>query len=455
MLLFTPLTREQFLGWIGGNYRPSPKPINTRDLRDVVRFGEICLLWDRSLSDDLGPKSGPVIVIPNQQDRDFFSFVSTYVANYQPFTAFFRVVRAESVVELLQCEPRPRIGEMCVGAIIAETRMQLGYPRRELSDVPVQACLASLSFPSVAALSRGLPSSSQKIIIARWAKARLLLTDEHLPVSIERIAQFWTIVGSSFERAAARESSPKIRELIDIIADAINQHCDYDSPGWRAITDDLPKSRASLPRLKGSREERIRAMDEIALEVSNKRLDPEIAEVLLGHAAAMVAGGSLRYFYLLHEVEQRFPLSTMWFGLFCSVQPESDALVIAECLGRRVVKHLYASENLFSRPGSDISLDEFATSFSTTKTPRLRTEFQTSISIELFPTITSAYRLTTRASSKEPPLHEPTVSVDDWKEMRAHAARLLQLLSAVDVSHGQKEFDQKNSSGKRAKKIDR
>ncbi|UYO53755.1 hypothetical protein [Rhodopseudomonas palustris] len=458
MLLASPITRELFLSWVGGNYSPSPKKIDPQDAREAVRFGEICLLWNSEpTAADFSVRSTPVIAVPDQQIREFFSFVATYVLSYQPFTTFFRVVRASSIPELLHLRPRTNIGEKCIGAIIAETRMQLGSPRRELSEIPIQSCLATVSYAAVVALSRGLSMASLEETLNNWIRARISLTDERLPVPLEKIIQFWMIFGYALEPVQSNVSMPpKFRELAELVAGVIFQKSDASPRNWRALTIDLPRSRVALPRLKGSREERIRAMDEITTEVVTERIDSDFAEILLGYCAAMAGGGSLRYFPLLQEVEQRFPLATMWFGLFCSFQNESDAPTVAECLGRRVLKHIEGQEDIFAVPTADISIDEFMGLAAGSKLSRVRTEFQSAISIELFPTIVSSYRFGARSVPKNVGETEPLVSVGDWREMRHHASRLLQILSAIDFPEKPTRVGQERpGSARRVKKGDR
>jgi hypothetical protein len=401
-----------------------------------MKQGDICLVWNSESIDDLGPSGCPLVAIPDQQVRDFYSFVGTYVSSYQPFSAFFRVVTISVLVEMLRERPkiRDRVSERLVGAIIAETRSQLGLPRRELSDIPIQSCLASLSFPAVAGILHGVLDEHFSKILENWTKVRLIISDEDTPVSGIQLSRFWEIVRRAIAPSPAGRVPENYRNIAKLIFDVSNGDDDDTPAAWHGLTERLPKSRAALLRMRGSREERVRAMDVIGHEISSTKVELEVAEILLGYSASRVAGGSLRYFKILQEFEPRFPLSPVWFGLFCSIQNDTDALVIGDCLGRRIMRHLNNTrDDLFSSPTADISFDEFVNINATARPPKWRTEHQASISIEIFPGITSAFRSSSRAIPRDSNDQVPTVAVETLQEIRFLATSMLKALDTVDI----------------------
>jgi hypothetical protein len=434
MLRASSLTREKFVSWIGGGHKPTPVLVGSYELRSMVRHGEVCLVWEDDAVEDVGPLSRPIIAIPDQQVRDFFSFVSTYVGTYQPFSAFFRVVRISVLLDLLFDRPRvpDRLGEMFVGAIIAETRLQLGTPRKELSEISIQACLASLSFAAVAGLVSGASNEHFESVLENWTKTRLMLTDEPLPVSGAAITKFWQIVRHSID-PAPRGIPEKHKHIIELVSEIYSAGDETEPRAWYQLTERLPYSRSAFLKLRDSREERVRAMDVISDEIASARIEAELAEVLLGYAASKVAGSSLRYFPILQASENRFPLAPIWFGLFCSMRAESDALVIAECLGRRVLRHLNQPKKLFVPPTADISFEEFTNMMSVAKPPRWRTEHSASISIEVFPNIVSAFRFGSRPQPRDAASSEPAIAVETLQEIRSHTLQLLKILDAIGL----------------------
>jgi hypothetical protein len=440
------LSRDQFISWLGNSFLPRPSVATSSDLKNLTRQGTICLVWELDRDTNTTPDSRPLILIPDQQVRDFFSFVTTFVSNYQPFSAFFRVVRLSAFLELSQRgSEQPSYGiHRLVGAIIGETRSQLGSPRRELSDISIQACLASLSFPSAAGMHHGVSHTQLVTIMENWTKAKIILSDDPLPVSGESIARLWRIVSYANSGLSDTDAPASHKDIAELVFETAVRNDDESPSILRRLTERLPKSRAALLRLRDSREERVRAMDVIGQEIASSPNErPEIAEALLGYAASRVAGSSLRYFSLLQDLEQRFPLAPIWFGLFCSLRPESDAMVAAECLGRRVARHLGTPrEGYFSPPLGDISFDEFVISTSTAKPQKWRTEHSGSISIELFPGIISAFRLGARSSSREVDESEPTIAIEAVQEMRFLATRLLRTLDDIDVPPRRRSFSE-------------
>jgi hypothetical protein len=434
MFSASSLTREQFVSWIGGSYKPAQKRVEVPELTNMVRHGDICLIWKNDGIEYTGDLTHPLIAIPDHQVRDFFSFVSTYIGTYQPFSAFFRVVKISMLLDLLFERPTipDRLGEKLVGAIIAETRLQLGTPRKDISDISIQACVASLSFAAVAGLRSGAVNGHFESVLENWTKTRVILTDEPLAVPSATITKFWHILQSAID-PSHRNVQGKHEKVVELVSQIFNSSDESEPLVWHHLTDRLPNSRSAFFRLRDSREERIRAMDVISDELSSTRLDTELAEVLLGYAASKVAGGSLRYFAILEAIEQRFPLATMWFGVFCSMRTDSDALVIAECLGRRVLRHFNQSRNLFAPPTADISFDEFANMMAVAKPPRWRTEHSNSISIEIFPNINSVFRFGPRPQHREVSSSEPTVSVEALHQIRSHTLQLLKILDGINL----------------------
>lgn len=460
MLTASSLTREQFVSWLGENFKPSPRQIDSYELKNMVRPGGVCLIWDCDPFRESGPKSSPLIAVSDQQVHDFYSFVSTYVSSYQPFSAFFRVIPLTLLLELLFEKTRAGedTAEKFVGAIIAETRSQLGVPRRNISDISIQSCLASLSFPAVSGILSGVSKTQFSAILENWAKARMILADEATPVSSNRLSTFWQTVRSSTLPSLAEGISDKQSIIAELISEVRRDEADAEPRTLRILTEGLPKSRKALVRMRGSREERVRAMDEIGSEISSTPIDPEIAELLLGYAASRVAGGSLRYFSLLEQFEQRFPLAPIWFGLFCSMHKESDVLVIGECLGRRILRHSAdPRKKLFSQPDADISFEEFVSIMSASRPPKWRSEHQSTISVEVFPAVASSFRANPRPSQREANYSEPSITVDTLQEIRRLATRMLKTLDTVDFPQQGRLFPEgeKTTYLKRSKKSDR
>jgi hypothetical protein len=448
MLRASSLTREEFLGWVGNSFMPSPKRLDVYALRDLVKPDSICLIWNNEDLTDFGPNSKPVVGIDDAYARDFFAFTSTYIGSYQPFSAFFRVVKLSILVDLLFDRPKkfPFPAEKFIGAIIAETRSQLGRPRRDLSEITIQSCLATLSFSAATAIAGGVRAEHFSAIFQNWSKTRKILTEEPLAISSSKISGFWDIVKSAVDGAKHFEAPDQLQSLVSFLGGVIKSGDDGYRQAWHSITKGLPRSRLALNKMRDAREERVRAMDEISDEISSAHIDPMIAEAMLGYAACQVADGSLRYFGILDSLEERFPLCVMWFGLFCSLRSDSDALLIGECLGRRVKRHLDEPLNLFSDPTCDLSFEEFSVVTSAAKPPRWRTEFQNLISVEIFPGLSPVFRLGGRPSYREMGRSEPTISIEAIQEMRFLAERLYKVLDAVDVPNQGRLFQDERSS---------
>jgi hypothetical protein len=439
MLNASSVTREQFVNWIGNGLRPTPRPIDIFDLRALVQRSEMCLIWPgplkRNVQENFGPTSRPVIVVADQNIREFFAFTNTYIGNYQPFSAFFRVLPLSYAIDILSEKPnRSNFGaSKFVGAIIAETRSQLGDPRRELSEITIQSNLATMSFAAVGGIVSGATIKQYSELLSNWTRSRRALADDPLPIPSEKVRIFWEIVKSAVDFQIGGSSYGIHQELVSIASSILGGGGDPDPRSWHSLAEGLPRTRLALEKMKDSREERVRAMDDISNEIASSRIEAQTAEALLGYAASRVAGGSLRYFPILEKLERRFPLAPMWYGLFCSFSPDSDALVAGECLGRRIVRHLEGVSDIFAKPECDLSFEEFSVMLASSKPPRWRTELQNSISIEILPGVSSVFRTNSRSSRKESDNHEPTISVEILQEARYLSQRLAKLMENTDI----------------------
>ena len=352
------------MSWFAGNFEPAVRKVALDQLRDLDRT-DLLLLWDakpQQVSPDI---ARPLIAIPAESMRDFFAFASTFFANYQPFSAFFRVIPVERARDLLDGALNPVARVMpnrFIGAIIAEARAQIGGRIRSPSDVSIQACLATISSAAVTALSAGLQRDQLSSVIDGWIRSRRRLSEEPLRLPPERIRDFWTLVSVVYEDLPLQKmpgGDDAARRIVQFLADVMASPDEGDPETWGLLTQGLPVAQLALRTMHELREDRVRAFDEVAHEiVGTDHIDQRIREVVGGYVATRVAGGSLRYLQLLETVEGALPLASMWFGLFASLRDDSDVMTLGECLGRHVDRHLKVRLDLFSPPDADIAAAE-------------------------------------------------------------------------------------------------
>lgn len=440
------LTREELLSWLGQSFAPNAQKGYAKQ---IGKLGSriVTLVWaDEPLSTSI-KGDRPLIAVPRADIREFYSFVGTYVSTFYPFSAFFRVVTAEQIADLLD-EYRPQKSikinsSYLVGPIIAEARVQSGDNVRSLSDLSIQACLATMSASAASILAAGLSRHDLEKGCERWFRTRELLKEDSLPLDFRSIVEFWNTISLIFEetpllRVAADET---LRKVIQFVTEVVSSPTDADPELWGPLTEGLSRSRFILGSMRDSREERVRALDDVTREIAtNESVDRRIREVVAGYLASRVAGGSFSYLQLLNPLENQLPLAPLWFGLFSAFRPDSDVMTVAECLGRRISRDIEQPAPLFSNPTADLSIDELEVLLSNgTSPPKLRTEHQSSIAVEIFPTINAVFRLP-RESRKGSDPHIPAVPKQLIGELRYLTQRLMRTVEDLDDPRQQRLF---------------
>ena len=184
MTLAATLSREQFIGWLGGSFAPKPDPLHPNASLPRLAKEEILLLWqDTGMDGDLKP----IIVVRDQDLQNFFAFTATYVSTFVPFTAFFRVVSLEFVPSMLKATVSgtgSKFPVELVGVAIAEAGMQIGERAKTVSDISVLAGHATLSNAMLAALRSGYEPAVVSQIALNWGRARHFLNDDALRLKV-------------------------------------------------------------------------------------------------------------------------------------------------------------------------------------------------------------------------------------------------------------------------------
>jgi hypothetical protein len=223
---------------------------------------------------------------------------------------------------------------------------------------------------------------------------------------------------------------------------------DADPETWAQLVEDVPGAMEALRRMRESRENRVRAIDQVLPSVAAmEKVDLRIREAVLGYLASRVAGGSMSYLELLDPIEVSMPGALMWFGLFSSIRSDADVMVAGECLGRRVSRDLSRTKSIFSPPSADVSFDELQNILPDSKSElKLRTEHQSAVSVELFPTVTSVFRLPRETQQDPRDMAVPPEGVRELRYLLDRATRV------IDDMSGHRErglFGDRNVRGRR------
>ena len=137
----TVLSREEFLGWLGGarvNVIIRPSGLELRNLQDQ----RVTLLYKKG---DESSNAQPIIAITSEQMDEFFAFTATYVASYNPFSAFHHVIPLEMATDVANRRPLDTgevesFAKVIAGGVLAEHFLRTQSPPAAPGGGGVQFC---------------------------------------------------------------------------------------------------------------------------------------------------------------------------------------------------------------------------------------------------------------------------------------------------------------------------
>jgi hypothetical protein len=395
MAVFSILTREEFLRWLGGAMVPQARTYLHKDVQQTGA-GEILLAW-AEIPSKPSFSNPPIISLPRNRMPEFFAFTSTYVSNYKPFSAFFRVV-SHDVLEDLIGDRRVNahqidVPEELVAVALAEAYLQVGGGR-SLEDITVQAGLATVSSSVIAALVNGYARDHVEQIILTWASAREIYVQERPKFAADTSVAFWSPIMDALDvREKSSHHYGAYQKAISFVRSQLTKGFDADPGAWTDLSQNLPDAMRSWGGTRtSSREDQVRNIDSASsFLVDAPNIEPLIREIIAGFLVARVSGGSIEYLNLCDPFLEKLPRAVLWFGFFVGCWRNGNVLSAGDCLGRRLARQLFGSSGPFAAPVADIGVHELGTFRG--QPPRFRTEQQAVVSVELLPGVTARFRM--------------------------------------------------------------
>ncbi|PLS19801.1 hypothetical protein [Neptunicoccus cionae] len=385
--------REGFLDWMNGKPSPKPTKLTAAKMRQPLGDGIALIYADPKPTG----QSQPVIAVPQDRIANFYAFVGTYLTNYRPFSAFYKVVPFEILSELANASlPNGHMSlpiQRLVGVAIAEVYTQSRAPSKAFDKISVSAVQATLSASLSEAVWQGYGHDRIEDISRRWQTVRGLEHSDKLFLKAEKIAEVWSIVSDVLTGKVSprtRGSQRKITQALIQITSANHSSHEWLSPFMR----DFPGIARNASGLDRSREERVRIVRKILPELLESSSDALSREFLAGAIISMIGNGAFAQISLLDEVLPKLPSAALWFGVLSSFQNGSDALTIGNCLGRRVVRDMCSSSDLFTPIKADIAFEELAMFRNEVKSaPPFRTAHASSMTVNLFANVSGRFKV--------------------------------------------------------------
>lgn len=402
MLISAIISREQLLGWLGDKERVPTRAGDPKALLQGLKREHCLLLWDRERSSD--SRSGALICVRAEEMEGFLAFVSTYVSTFVPFTAFFRVVPLEGLMDFLDSPSRAlqargnRFPKTLVGISIAEAFLQLRGRAVTVDDVSISAVNATLSSTILAGLVAGTISGDIARVVTKWSLARKLVNTEEMALLPGPVVDIWKVVAATAPARSVTDDDVTI--FLSRLVSSVAANGAISAENWRMLTDRAPALPDTFDSLRGPREDRNKALRSLiekllALDFMEGRL----RDALAGCMMALFAEGSFQYLHYVSSLSEKLSGAILWFALWSSLMKTTDVLNVGRCIGLHAGRSLQDNFELFSKPIDDIALDEFLILASQKEPLPFRTAQQSSISVEIEPGVSGRFRRSSAAQS--------------------------------------------------------
>ena len=335
----------------GGGARPASK----KGL-PLTKQGSVRLIWRKK--EELGEL--PVgVMVPEGELGEFFAWTNTYVPNWCPISAFFRVISWTD--DLWDDGQGSRsVGDVyetaSVGLTIGEALVQSGA-RFDVERVPLSGCIATFSFVAARGVKRGIAIED---LAERWDVCRRITGQDALAVRISELVVPWQMLINlaKNEGGGSRDSaaSGSRKAVEDALRDVVKKG-EVGSAAWRAVTRGFPEVRNAMKYMADTQETRMLAFERMLKEtVMGRKARSSEASFLMGYVASLIAPGSVKHAHMLLDHIDRLSTAVMWLSLFASIYRKSQLRVSK--LAHLVWRAIAEEEELLARPRSDIGLAE-------------------------------------------------------------------------------------------------
>jgi len=356
-----PVTRRELVDLItprhGGDVRGAVE--ENRLSFDIVNVDVMAALWP-ARPGEFG-RLPAAIIVPEGSQRDTLAWLSTYVRDFRPFTAYCRVVERPIAEQFLKGPSAPYLQGnegICSGLILGEA-LTHARGRASILDLPATAFSATLShaISRTFALTGGLVPFDT---IARlWTQAREITGQNGLGVPPNMILSVWAVaLGMPVHSTQTRT----LFEPANVLAAAwseITKVGEVRDPVWHSLVEGYPDLERMRGLLEMPREQRVQMIDgALRLLVSSRRDADERRSFLAGYFTSMLGPGTLDHADILAPVSSLLPTAYLWYGLCAGVNVRGDALPVGNPLARRIARNLTIPDRLVDRPRCDVALEE-------------------------------------------------------------------------------------------------
>lgn len=323
---------------------------------ESLRKGDIRVLWPEK------PKGGefPVaLMVAEREVEDFFAWTNTYLANWSPITAYFRLfsdgdeIRGDAGISR---EDKVLLEAASVGLIVAEAIGQSsdGY---DVDRVSMSACIATFSYAASQGVRRNAPMQE---LAREWSTCRSVTGQAPLRIGVESALAPWETVSQMVNgwvgESGGRPKGSKKRLFVDGVREVVDKG-EIGESTWKRLTTSFPSARVAIEPMKGTQEERVLVLERVLRERSAQGYRyKEESSFVAGYLASRIFPGTIKHAGLVLRHLENYPSAVLWLGLFAGLHGRRELNLSS--LGRHVWRAIVGEESVLSRPNCDIGIRE-------------------------------------------------------------------------------------------------
>lgn len=396
MLTTAILDTEAFLSWIEGKATFTTSRMSPAALKKQLSTNFCALVFpQQSVRADT---ESAIIVVDPGRARDFYAFVSTYLTDYSPFSAFCRVLTVDQIGllnedgnELDRRDVLDRVRPF-VGAAIAEAAIYTyaRSPNGDVKAITLPAAMATFSAAALQGLTLG-SSSDIEAIGRNWTMVRSIVGGDQLPLPVKKLSRFWEVVrlalyggGSSYHTTEEVAITRGLRS----VAESGN----VTDQMFEEILRAAPHLELKPAWFRGTREERARTIQEaISVLAKGPPDEGQIRDCIAGCLLSRLGDGSFKFLSHALSLSPTLPMAAMWFAAWSGLQKTTDVMTAFNCMGRRIARDTISRSMIYADPVDDISVEELRVLGNDLDTiPKGNPGV---ISVEIYPNVSSRQRL--------------------------------------------------------------
>ncbi len=329
--------------------------------RDGLKMGDVLLIWAKE------PRNGelPVALMVRDADvDDFFAWTNTYVPNWSPISAYFRVFSDEEVIgndDRISREGERLLEAASIGLVVTEAMAQSseGY---DVDRVSMSACIATFSY----AASQGIRRKVDMTQLARgWSNCRSITGQAPLRIEVESLLVPWEtvmdMINGPAEESDRRSKRGGNRSLVAGLREVVDKG-EIGEATWKRLTSGFPNARQAIEPMKGTQEDRVTVLEHVLGDRGNwgYRYKEEYSFVA-GYLGSRIFPGTIKHAGLILKHLERYPSAVVWLGLFAGLHGKRELCLSS--LGRHVWRALTEEDSILSRPRCDIGIRELRVLF--------------------------------------------------------------------------------------------